>query len=235
MAVPELRLLPPSGLCFCSQHPCPCHIILLYNLDLSFLLLAYVSPFSVLTLHSKEEPIRFYLEKTHCGRGTGMTSRKTVTFASEKWEKPHLEADGPSSCKECCGGQEHLHGFAFSPWAVVPKYKTSRKVVKSSCIFIKGLKVISFTQGEYHPLSVDLPKNKVKSLLSVIHTPNLGTKFRMTCITYTVFAEYWLLVFSSAIYIFYWGASETGVEGFDPPHPPSYNTQFQLCPCKKGF
>ena len=77
----------------------------------------------------------------------------------------------------------------------------SRKVVKSSCIFIKGLKVISFTQGEYHPLSVDLPKNKVKSLLPIIHTPNLGTKFRITCMTYTVFAEFCLLVFSSAIYI----------------------------------
>lgn len=87
--------------------------------------------------------------------------------------------------RSAVGGQGYLSRSAFSPWIVVPKHiLASRKVVKSSCIFIKWFNMTSFTQGGYHSVPVDLPKNQLKSLLSAVHTPSVGTQgqSKMYCV-----------------------------------------------------
>lgn len=76
-----LSPLLPSCLCFCPRFPYQGRVILLSPPDLSVYSWRMISPCG-LTPRTVEKHVHFYLRKSHCRRGTGMTSRKTVTHPS---------------------------------------------------------------------------------------------------------------------------------------------------------
>lgn len=179
-----LSLLLPSSLCFCPWRPYQDHIILLCAPDLSFYSWHVFFPY-VLTLCIVDEHIHFLSQEIPVlGRDRNDFQEDSYSPSPPRNERTALRLPFPP-LRSAVGGQGYLSRSAFSPWIVVPKHiLASRKVVKSSCIFIKWFNMTSFTQGGYHSVPVDLPKNQLKSLLSAVHTPSVGTRgqSKMYCV-----------------------------------------------------